>query len=766
MPLSDDLISQFVKATKDEEKPATEEVVYGTAKVKDNNAYVIIDGSSIETPAVTTTAIRDGERVLVTIKGHKAIITGNTSSPSPTTSYVDNGDNKVISDVELLLSGKVSTKEFDAEKARIDDLEAENATIKETLEASEVVVGQVIADNVEINRKLVAAEGDIDRLETGKLDASTADIKYAAIKDLEATNARVHTLESTYGDFADLSAIQADIEDLKTDKLDSETAKLTYANIDFSNIGEAAIRKILADSGLIENVVIGDGTITGELVGVTIKGDLIEGNTVVADKLVIKGTDGLYYKLNTDGVKTEAEQTDYNSLNGTVIKAKSITASKISVDDLVAFDATIGGFNISESSIYSGTKSSVDNTTTGIYLDRDGQMAIGDGGNYLKYYKDQNGSYKLIISASSVLLGASNKSVETAINDVQKSVDDIKIGGENLYVKSASFDSDKWINTAAWAKDGTDSNGNARIKHGTWAGLYQFIEVKAGDVYTLSANVSGDGVADFRFYGSLYSEPSVNSTVILGVNPAHSDRGTAPLEEQRFRQTFTITEDGYLRVRIENGISDSYIWVSSIKLERGNKSTDWSPAPSDMATEEDMQDAKSLAETADEKADNATALIKQLADNISMLVTDGNGTSLMTQTEDGWTFSTADIQTVVNAISENLNDVSNDLGDVNNTVSVLQEAVDDLGVLADYVKITTYEDEPCIELGEGDSDFKLLITNTRIMFKEGSGVPAYFNNQSMFIKKAVIEEELQQGGFVWKIRSNGNMGLTWKGGIN
>ena len=48
---------------------------------------------------------------------------------------------------------------------------------------------------------------------------------------------------------------------------------------------------------------------------------------------------------------------------------------------------------------------------------------------------------------------------------------------------------------------------------------------------------------------------------------------------------------------------------------------------------------------------------------------------------------------------------------------------------------------------------------------EGSGVPAYFNNQSMFIKKAVIEEELQQGDFVWKIRSNGNMGLIWKGGI-
>ena len=125
-----------------------------------------------------------------------------------------------------------------------------------------------------------------------------------------------------------------------------------YANIDFSNIGKAAMEYFYSQSGLIENIVVSDGTITGNLIGVTIKGDLLEGNTVVADKLVIKGSDGLYYKLNTDGVKIEAEQTEYNSLNGSIITAKSITATKISVDDLVAFDATIGGFNISNDLLY------------------------------------------------------------------------------------------------------------------------------------------------------------------------------------------------------------------------------------------------------------------------------------------------------------------------------------------------------------------------------------------------------------------------------
>ena len=194
---------------------------------------------------------------------------------------------------------------------------------------------------------------------------------------------------------AKVTEIGNNIENLKTGK---------FANIDFSNIGKAAIEHFFSKSGLIENVVVGEQTVTGKLVGVTISGDLIEGNTIVADKLVIKGDDGLYYKLNTDGVTTEANQTDYNSINGQIIKVKSITASKISVTDLVAFGATIGGFNIGQNSIYSGVKESVDNSTRGIYMDKDGQIAIGDSENFIKYYVDQNGEGHLEISAQTVTM--------------------------------------------------------------------------------------------------------------------------------------------------------------------------------------------------------------------------------------------------------------------------------------------------------------------------------------------------------------------------
>lgn len=244
------------------------------------------------------------------------------------------------------------------------------------------------------------------------------------IKDsLSATNANITNLQAADVTIQkNLSAAEADIKDLKSKTVTTETLNASYAKIDFSNIGKAAMEYFYSKSGLIKDVTVGDATIAGELVGVTISGDLIEGNTVKAEKLVIKGTDGLYYKLNTDGMTTEAEQTDQNSLNGSVIKAKSITASKISVKDLVAFDATIGGFKITENSIYSGVKESVSNTTNGLYMDKDGQIAIGDGTNFIKYYKDAEGNYKLEISAESMTVSTDVTTLKKEVAELKKEI--------------------------------------------------------------------------------------------------------------------------------------------------------------------------------------------------------------------------------------------------------------------------------------------------------------------------------------------------------
>lgn len=509
MGLSNDLISQFVKVTKPNEKKDKETITYGTIVVDDDSglSYVKLDGTDrdnpILTPIETTAGVANGERVVVMIKNHTAVVIGNLSSPSVRTEYVRVVEQKVteatdkVAEFDILIADKVSTEEFVAEQARVTGL----------LDAAEADIDVLKADNVAIHDTLTTNNADILYLKSQVLGSEEAYITFASIEDLEAAEARIDILEGGQANLElvmtnNLNAIEARINTLEADKITVTDLQSTFASIDFSNITKAAMEHFYATSGLIEGVVVGDGEITGRLVGVTIIGDSIEGNTIIADKLVIKGEDGLYYKLNTDGMTTAAEQTEYNSINGQVIMAKSVTATQISVSDLVAFDATIGGFTITENSIFSDVKDSQGNSTRGIYMDTDGQINFGDVDNFIKYYRDIDGTYKLAISASSILYSLDGK----------------------------------------------------------------------------------------------------------------------------------------------------------------------------------------------------------------------------------------------------------------------QHSIEDLGKLGNYVHIGTYDDEPCIELGENDSDFRLRITNTRMIFTEGSTELAYFNNQSLHIKKAVVEEELQQGNFVWKVRSNGNMGLVWKGG--
>lgn len=427
MGISDELTRQFAKETVGKSDRDTGKTVTGTAVKYNGSMYVRIDGSDQITPIISSTVgMKEGDRVTVLIKDHTTTVTGNTTAPSISQDDVNNSNQEIvdkITEVEILVAEKASIKDLEAESARIDNLVADNVTIKDTLTASKAEIDKLKAKDVEISGNLTAQSAEIENLKTTKLDTEIADIKYATIGSLEATNADIHNLKADYGEFKQLSTDKFAANDASIKKLEAEKANIKdldakYANIDFANIGKAAIENLFSKSGMIGDLVVGEGTITGTLVGVTIKGDLIEGGTVKADKLVVQGEDGLYYKLNVSAEKVSAQQTEYNSLNGSIITAKSITAEKVNVNDLVAFGATIGGFHITDSAIYSGVKESIDNTTRGTYMDDDGQFAIGDGSNYLKFFRDSNGKYKLDISASSIRFGTSGETVENVVQDM------------------------------------------------------------------------------------------------------------------------------------------------------------------------------------------------------------------------------------------------------------------------------------------------------------------------------------------------------------
>lgn len=204
------------------------------------------------------------------------------------------------------------------------------------------------------------------------------------------------------------------------------------------------------------------------------------------------------------------------------------------------------------------------------------------------------------------------------------------------------------------------------------------------------------------------------------------------------------------------------------KLETGNKATDWTPAPEDFnnsiaAAQETANQATDSATAANERISTAEALIQMLSNCISMLVIDENGESLMTQTENGWTFSMKETADAVSGLMASVEELQKETGSTQATVDILQQAVNDHGQALEYVNISVYEGEPCIELGESDSNFKLLVTNTRIMFMNGSNIPTYINTNGIVTQNIDVKGEIVQGGYVMLNTSDGGWGLLWKG---
>lgn len=758
MPLSTEIISQFAKIVTPKETRPEFTTVTGRATEYAGKMYVKIDGSDQLTPiASSTVGLKNNDWVTVQIKNHSATVTGNATDPSAGQSYADDIKNQVddavdqITEFEIIIADKADIADLNAANGRIDNLITENVTIKERLTATEADIGTLEAGKADIE-DLTAINASIENLETTKLDASIADITYATIENLEATNADIHNLEADYGSFKQLTtdnftAVNGSISNLEATKLSAEQADLKYANIDFANIGSAAIENFFSKSGMIEDLVVGSGTITGHLVGVTISGDLIEGNTIKADKLVVLGDDGLYYKLNVNGESVAAEQTEYNSLNGSIITANTITAEKINVNDLVAFNATIGGFKITDSSLYSGVKESVDNTTRGTYMDDQGQFAVGDESNYIKFFKDTDDTWKLAISANAIKFGTSQKDIETVINEVQDTVEGLEtpdIGARNLLINSHVGAEGSGVPLASWNLAEAPKVGETltfSMKGTLDSTLDEFrIFNSGGDVFLCSLVQNGD-----LFTGTFEWTNGTGETAIG--TPTFVALYNYPLEM-----------DGTNPDTVNNVVE----WA---KLERGTVPTDWTPAPEDLATSEEVDDIQDTVDSTVDRVTAAEASLELLGNSIRSLVTDENGSSLMTQTSDGWTFNIGGLQSDVETVSTQINEFIGDMDAVNSLAQQTNDLVNDLAEKTAYITMSQDDEgDPVMELGRADSLFKIRITNTSIDFMEGTQRIAYITNKQLYIQSSVVTNEMKIGatsGYIWKKRGNNHMGLRW-----
>jgi cytoskeletal protein CcmA (bactofilin family) len=127
-----------------------------------------------------------------------------------------------------------------------------------------------------------------------------------------------------------LDAIKAEIQELIVDEIDGKYADIHLANIDILDVGQ-----FFADSGLVKDMTIVDGKVTGVLDSVTINANSITSGTLTTDRLVIRGTDkSIVYELNNIDGALQAK--DVDTLNGEIITPRTINADRIIAESITA----------------------------------------------------------------------------------------------------------------------------------------------------------------------------------------------------------------------------------------------------------------------------------------------------------------------------------------------------------------------------------------------------------------------------------------------
>ena len=420
-----------------------------------------------------------------------------------------------------------------------------------------------------------------------------------------------------------------------------------------------------------------------------------------------------------------------------------------------AFDSLTGEQSSFVKSLNSGINSSLDAAASIDKALKDQaekvDQAVTDAGNALDTANDAQTSADI--------------AKETADN-AQSNLDDLKIGGRNLILNS-DFSNE----TTGWTAE---------------AGATLTVEQDAtyGTCAKYVAEHTYNETPPQRFYTTNVTfEPSAEDGAMLSFMAKADEAATLYSGRQGSteEQTHSITTEwGYFSRSFPGGLSGSLsfygvgtFYITDIKYETGNKATDWTPAPEDV--QQSIGNAQSTADAAQDTADAADkevriakTSIELLNNSIRSLVTDANGSSLMTQTSSGWTFNIGGLQNSIEQNATNLNTVMGDLAQVDQLAQQTNDLANDLSAKTAYINMSVDDSgDPCIVLGRPDSPFKLRITNTSIDFMEGTSRIAYITNHQLYIESSVVTDEMKVGandGFVWRKRGNGNMGLRWESG--
>lgn len=451
---------------------------------------------------------------------------------------------------------------------------AAGAITTDKLDAGSVTAEKIAAGAVEAT-KIKAGSITTDKLDAGAVTAEKIAANAVEADKIKAGAVTANKVAANAVTAEKISAGAITSDKIKAGAIDTDQLKagaVTAEKIASKTITADLIKAktITAESGIIDDSAIGtaqiaDGSITSAKI-VELNADLIKTGTLSAERLLLVGDDGVIYKINaaSSGLSmTELAKDQYkNYINGTVIVAKSITAAQIAAQSITGNEILAGSITAKEINVS-------DLFASEATINALNAMDIR-GNTYLQLY-------------------------------VTDKVDGIAIGGRNLLRKTNqgvthwSWSTqtggktieeylDGGVRAVKMTRDATPHSGWSVIGYDMGANEYALLEPNTE--YTLSFDYKpsvatangvmfsirrGDGSNVATNEGGYWKEIPANKWTHIS--------GTFTTVENI--PDFLIHSTEIYITRLPTTVNSVHIF-KNLKLEKGNKATDWSPAPEDI----------------------------------------------------------------------------------------------------------------------------------------------------------------------------------------
>ena len=531
---------------------------------------------------------------------------------------------------ERITADIISAKQALLEKADIAELNAQIANL-ENVYATKADITELSAQIATIDN-LTAKKADVEQLYAKKADIDTLVADTATLKSLKSNVANIDVLLSGKAGTGELTSI-----------------KLTAEN---AEIATALIKDLTAANFRSKTIETDDFTIKSSSGKLQIVGNTIQIKDVNNTVRVQIGEDGKSdYGIYVTDAGGKIMFTSYDGLHEDGIK------SGIIKNDMVADDAHISGSKLDISSVIDGINA--DNST---YLNTSKVVIDGTSQTINAKFTELTASIGSIGTRTSAL-ESDLSGFRTTVSETyatKSAVDSIQIGGRNLLYDSTGNIKNGWSGNTIITVDGGISGNSLAISRTGYSGNARYFgtskrhfltDFEVGTSYTLSAwikvrsdvelDASGYVMARFR---------SADDKKLYALSLTVSSQ-TEKDKWIYYEKTWTINDSDIAKLECvalaldKNGM----IEACNIKLEKGTKATDWSPAPEDTTAEITSLSSKqsSLEQTVDgfkatvestyatnDSVTQMVSAVEQKADKISWLVKSGTSASSMKLTSE------------------------------------------------------------------------------------------------------------------------------------